>query len=355
MSSAQDPQSGAVRRRVMGELHIDNQTRRETASSDYTPLHSAINRAPSLKSKDDKPTARERQLSRSDSQTSSVSNGSARTTNSNHQTISDGRNVAKERTSVRDDVTHQGHCHAPEPAKRTSSNGIYREVTIPNTLQRHGYIADGCKANERTSDSDCQLVIPPPVEFSEPQANGDWSKLAPISPQSASRSTVYNKRPVHAIPAARGTVHQMEPQPSDYSSKGVSLPPKQSININKQGIRHLLVQDMLKRQGQDSTHTNVPAQSHAYTRQQQSLPTHIPNQRAYNSQSQPRYSNYDSMNYEAPLWTPPQQSAYDKGLSHYDRPSYHKRSIYGQVNSVSGSNYGHPSQLPGAASVSLHH
>ena len=391
---------------VMAELHIDNQTKRGSASSDYTPLHNAIHRAPLSVTRDSG-----HRLSRTDSQMSGSSTSSAGHSSTSHRsasTICDNNTVEKtihtvppqlqrsiaqlqqkqqrdqtqqsqqlhkynQMTATHHRTTHQQsnpqHVDKPPPvpqhsvrkqppngnsrhssnssmdsetraANSTSSNNLYREVNIPTTLQRMDYIRDGYKTRSDRQGCPSPSVIPPPKEFQQApdsprlkhsSTTNDTQKGSHTLKSSSNGNHVSQQN--SRIPGAQfngytGNNHSSQPtnnQPAPYS-RSISqptqdyrdLPPKQ--NINKQSIRDLLVQDMLKRQGQQgSTGQAVDGKRSA----------------GYQSSSAATSNNKSSYSaaIEEPLWTPPQPSAYERGLSHYDRPNYQRQNLYGQVNS----------------------
>lgn len=388
-------------RHVMGELYIDNQVKREAASSDYTPLHTAIHRAPA---------SANHRLSRTDSQ---ISNGSAGSTghrsvtsaNSASESGSTDRTVhvvppklqhsisqlqqKQQREQTQQHTLQQLPTTAQQPSKcnpastqysqhqhkmsvnklpqpqqseryppvhnnpRQMSNGslednrsssskpssgtLYKEVNIPTTLQRMDYIRDGYRARADRQGCVTPSVIPPPKEFQEPtplpsthrhsvpnDTRGNSSRATMGKPPlSQHNGTSYNThsnaysshsqaQPLNTQSAQYARSNSL-PTHDDYRD----LPPKQTIN--KQNIRDMLVQDMLMRKGQGqpgSTGHSVEAPRPMYQNGSGSAP------------KQPIYSPQ----FDEPLWTPPQQSAYERGLSHYDRPNYQRQNLYGQVN-----------------------
>lgn len=258
------------------------------------------------------------------------------------------------------------------------SNSMYREVNIPTTLQRMDYIRDGYgnRANSNRADSNrtnsnlvdrkrtsSPGVIPPPKEFQESSSLGAGLGFQDSPTTSIGREndsdrnrgyqvtsaqqpgTMYGAQAIGGAPVysshANGyapqnphTVNQPQSTHSQlvssrstrptadetYTREMSNLPPKQ--NINKQNIRDLLVQDMLKRKGQPGTDLGRPLTN------------------TYGTKAKAAQSPYDTQ-LDEPLWTPPQRSAYEQGLSHYDRPNHLRQNLYGQVNSQSATSNRH--------------
>lgn len=375
-----DADTPSSKRNVMGELHIDNQTRREAASSDYTPLHNAIRRAPL----NDVSTSH--RLSRTDSQMSGSSTSSSTTHTISARSINSPRTLSESseptaghtippqlqrsishlqqkqlrkqqqqlqqsdntqqyqpgelQPSVYSRAAYPDNTDRAKPAAYLSSNKpvaasvptsqtLYREVSIPTTLQRNDYIRDGCRAgagglmrDKRPCASPSPSVIPPPKEFQEPVFTKTPATVPSITPhnyppqplprQSYNREVPQyshrftgNAAPLPTPPQNQGYSMSSNSQ-ENYRESHVTLPPKQ--NINKQNIRELLVQDMIMRKGT----TNAPVEP------PRTKPQYQP--QAYAPQ------------FEEPLWTPPKHSAYEQGLSHYDRPNYQRQDLYGQVH-----------------------
>lgn len=411
---------------VMAELHIDNQIKREAASSDYTPLHNAIHHGPAV--------TRDHRLSRTDSQISNGSTSSAgRSTTSIRSvssTVSDNigsdrtvhtvppqlqRSIAQLQQKQQREQVHQHNSHTqpvgtqqskygppstqlPLPVQpsrtqpvgsnpqqcfrdlhghsgniQTSTNAVesnrlasdkqggsvYKEVTIPTTLQRMDYIRDGYN-KPRADRQECVTpsVIPPPKEFQEsPALSLTKSNSAPNDARSSSPNTrlgVNHKHLVHPQPKHNSSTYNnhtngmggasyMKPTSSATPySRSTSipthdiyrdLPPKQSIN--KQNIRDILMQDMLKRQGQQGPQGEQGPQGQQGP-QGHRPPNKVETLRSVSSQVvkglPPKQPSYTPQ-FDEPLWTPPQQTSYDRGLSHYDRPNYQRQNLYGQVHS----------------------
>lgn len=215
----------------------------------------------------------------------------------------------------------------PKSKPAQMQHSLYKEVNIPTTLQRNDYIREGYKspsADRNITASPTPSVIPPPKEFQEVEpvsrnnattnSRNLYTSRMPYS--STAKQTYYpvsscqmyeDSLPTSTIQSHSQSSYSRQISSSASTDSYKELPAKQ--NINKQNIREMLVKDMLKRQGQ----SNIELTSHSN------------NKNLYTS-SQPYIPQY-----EEPLWIPPQPSAFDKGLSHYDRPNYHRKNIYGQV------------------------
>ena len=390
-------------RQVMAELHIDNQTKRGTASSDYTPLHNAIHRAPAVPVRDSSQRffrtdsqgssssatsgghSSVSQRSNSSTPTASEISGGEKPThtvpprlqhsisqlqqkqqheqNQLHRLNSHPVGVSPQKRNTNSNLTVQSqqtshslqsypsskpypipqHClregsrHSSSSSADSESltpNGkphssLYKEVNIPTTLQRMDYIRDGYKSQMERPTCPSPSVIPPPKEFQElstpvsasdihyTRSSAQYKQTAAPSHGGQSYSTKSTNgcngnthmQPTESsqVPYPRSTSHGMR---DDY----IDLPPKQVIN--KQNIRELLVQDMLKRKGHGpATNSASPTAQQCGT--------------GSTSLSLPSYAD----DFDEPLWTPPQRSAYDRGLSHYDKPNYQRQNMYGQVNS----------------------
>jgi len=386
--------------KTMAELHISSQVRRETASSDYTPLHSAINRAPSFTSNcSSNASNRERRLSRS-SDSSISSHGTQR------QTMKPVTAAATALQPVNDYRRPPQSHYDFLPGNKSDSFGLYREASRPTSS---------------LDEPDTPVpVIPPPKEFQAPvpakscdapnpyqgrppqssqrqsplyspsshsstqshppvTVNGNASMHTHASAQNGTNGVSYNQHVSNGGPGYRepggysqrgplyvnGQQVKREPQnsprgqyapPTAQASRAQTIPYQYQANGHrsnspartsaapvrtKQDIRELLVQDMLKRRtGEPLSEYDARkppggfANSERLSNRQQEPPQRQqePAQRQrglYDSKP-----SSDSLT-DTPLWTPPQPSAYDRGLSHYDRPSQHKQTYYGRVHTES--------------------
>ena len=265
------------------------------------------------------------------------------------------------------------------------SNGhnLYKEVNIPTTLQRNDYIREGYKTPAVADRRGCPSpsVIPPPREFQEPSAPSPVPKSSQYDSNStcAQNSRVYNsasQQPTQSYSRSSSNSGYVPPYPpkmhisnhnqptSSQSSHtrptaaSAPLTPHDSYTRDtapkhsKQDIRDILVQDMLKRQGNPA----LPSSNNAG--QESNRPMAANTQPNHTNQYK-MTSNYLAKNpplVDEPLWTPPQQSPFDRGLSHYDKPAYHRQNIYGQVNQASSSRYSNntPSQSTSLVCLSFH-
>lgn len=471
--AASSSQTNKFGRPSMGELHIDNQTRRETASSDYTPLNMAIHRAPNpppRQSSVERDLGNHR-LSRTDSQLSNSSSNSGRTlsTCSNNRSQSSPRtgSEAKSVHTVPPQLQHsisqlqqrqsqqqqseqphpQSQSHKPQrhmsqPSSRPvsqpqpiqrqlsqpqrnipptntrpqshnlpvqshslqdntqpqrlhptqqqpphtvqqpqvqqsysrqspttcnktvtlpSNSGLYKEVNIPSTLQKYDYIREGYRAPaviDRSRGCPSPSVIPPPREFQEPSTTSSVSYTSTHDHHNAQSHRPYtssapsygqsNGHTAYPPPYPPKNHQSNHNQPTGTQSNQVrpsysrELPPKQH---SKQNIRDILVQDMLKRQGGQPA-TNISGH-------ESNRPTNNA-QLGHSNQSRPTTSYAPVAKnpvLDEPLWTPPQPSAFDRGLSHYDKPNYHRQNLYGQVNHVPTSRYASNNQSQSLVSL----
>lgn len=247
-----------------------------------------------------------------------------------------------------------------------NAHNLYKEVNIPTTLQRNDYIREGYRAPAVTERRGCPSpsVIPPPREFQEPsapspvikQSSYDSSNVSstqnqrayssasqqPAQPYSRSASSTSTYAPpyppkMHISNHNQPTCSQsITPRPTVAPTHDISYNRDISQKHSKKDIRDILVQDMLKRQGNPSPSNTTG-------------PTAADIGRSVTSNTQPNHnnqykitSNYLAKNpplVDEPLWTPPQPSPFDRGLSHYDKPTYHRQNLYGQVNHTPSSRY----------------